>query len=121
MSAQEPSVYESQKIAQVPSFYESNKIVALQIDTIDRVPADLPDEAKVFVRTVELEMKSLLMRVSGDVSRGVVLDGGQMNAAAQLAHQLKDKLIQAAVLGAEAKKRAAPSEAGGAAKRPTRE
>jgi small ligand-binding sensory domain FIST len=93
-----------------PTFYDSNKQVALQVDLVNgNFP--LPDATKAYMKAATAICERAARELTGEASRGVVLDGGQMNAAMQLVQALKDKVCVAAILGAESKRRAEESAA----------
>lgn len=100
------------------SAYEQNKQLAVMVDMVNG-NFDLPDATVAYMRAVRAICDRAARELTGDASRGVALDGGQLNAAVQLLQQVKNKACDAAIVGAESKKRAAaaPSEAESAAKR----
>jgi hypothetical protein len=103
-----------------PSAYESNKQLAVMVDMVNG-NFDLPPETRQYMKDATLICARAAACLVGDASRGVTLDGGQLNAALQLLQQVKNKACDAAIIGAETKKRAAPSNwaAGEVAKRAT--
>jgi hypothetical protein len=102
-----------------PTAYESNKQLAVMVDMVDG-KFQLPAETIAYMDEVRVICQRAARNLTGEATRGVALDHGQLNAALQLLQQVKNKACDAAIIGAETKKRAAASNwaAGEVAKRP---
>jgi hypothetical protein len=97
-----------------PTTYEQNKQIAVMVDMVNG-NFDLPNATVEYMREVRAICERAARELTGEATRGVTLDGGQINAAIQLLQQVKNKACDAAIIGAESKKRSASTQGEGEA------
>ncbi len=87
------------------TLYEQNTQLAALISALS--DGDLGDASALMYRQhVARVINQAMLELTGEATRGVALDGGQMNAAIQLLQQAKNKALDAVSLGTHAQKRA---------------
>jgi hypothetical protein len=80
------------------SLYEDNKQIAALQDGL--LSNDVGDSAAIQYRMhVERVIRIAMTELTGEATKEVTLDGGQMNAALQLLQQVKYKALDALTLG----------------------
>lgn len=86
------------------TLYEGNAQLATLISALS--DKDLGDSSAILYREhVTRVINNAMLELTGEMSRGVALDGAQINAAIQLLQQAKNKTFDAIAVGRHAQMR----------------